>query len=132
MTWLEEHPTHYDWAPHVQAIVDDVVSWYFTAANTYYDHPTWQGLDHVSVDFWGMGGRGDTIPWETGQAIADYVVSRAGEWGLKWIIWYGYENDGPSAWDWFTPPWDGSDDFAMHWDHVHCTFAEEWEQGWFW
>jgi len=107
------------WAvrPDVRAVAQTVSRKFGCSWNTYIDHPPGLGLDAVSVDFWGPGGRGDNLPPEKRRQIANYLKERTGFPRWRWIINgnHGQYADGTR----FTPPggplWNRG--------HVHITFS---------
>jgi hypothetical protein len=112
----EHHPTHHSWRPDVRAVVEYIESRFSTAANTYNDHPVGWGLDNVSVDFWGLGGRGDPIDPNVGQEIVEFLFNDPNLLWFRWLIWQGWIWEHTLGWQ----PYD--DPFDMHFDHVHLTF----------
>lgn len=106
---------HWNWAPRARKLVDYIIGRWYTRLNTYYDHPTGWGLDHVSIDCWDMQGRGYALAKSIGDPIATYLVNNANQWGVRWVIWYGRIWTPANGWQKYTDPYD------MHYDHVHVT-----------
>ncbi len=115
--------THYNWRWDVADLVARVESEFWTAANTYFDHPTGWGLDHVSVDFWSPDGRGWDIDPGVGDQIVNYIWHDPNPPWLRWYIWQGViwvcpvPGDASQCYSYFY-----EDPFDQHFDHVHCTF----------
>lgn len=124
MAWIDEHWTHYNWRWDVAELAHRVENLFATAANTYNDHPTGQGLDAVSVDFWSPWGRGSDIDTGVGFAIVNYVWNDPNPPWIRWYIWQGWEYDVPYDWigsgNYISYPYE--DPFDQHFDHVHFTF----------
>lgn len=106
---------HWNWAPRARKLVDYIISIWYTRLNTYHDHPTGWGLDHVSIDCWDMKGRGYALAKSIGDPIATYLVKNANTWGVRWVIWWGRIWTPANGWKAYTDPSD------MHYDHVHVT-----------
>jgi hypothetical protein len=113
-------PTRYVWTPPVRE-VNRKVSKRFPAArpNTYIAHP-WRGWSRVSVDWWGIGGRGHAIPTETGWSLLHYIMNLPGKPFIRHTIyqhqlWTSY--GGYSLWR----EHDHSGDLR----HVHVTYWKE-------
>ena len=99
---------HRNWRSDVRALVEyieswwwwsyDTQSWTYTVANTYDDHPiVWPwlspwDLDYVSVDFWGPGGRGDTIDYSLGNRIIRFIWYETGPYP-PWIRYYIWQRE---------------------------------------
>jgi hypothetical protein len=106
---------HWNWARRVRALVDYIISIWYTRLNTYYDHPTDWGLDHVSIDCWDVKGRGYSLAESIGDQTSEYLVANANYWGVRWVIWWGWIWTPASGWQRYTDP------LNMHYDHVHVT-----------
>jgi len=122
-------PTHFGWRGDVAALVADIESRFSTFGNTYFDHPTGWGLDHVSVDFWapfigwdGVSGRGNNIDFNVGEAILDYVfndpIVGPNPPYVRWYIWQGWMWVWDGTWTWYCD----IDPLDCHFDHLHFTF----------
>jgi hypothetical protein len=109
--------THYMWRPDCERVVRAAEKRFpRTKANTYYGHP-FPGWGHQSADFWGVGGRGDSIPEHTGELLLDWLMEL--EWGPNirhtifrhslWTSFGGYS------------PWP-ADDHSGALRHVHVTW----------
>lgn len=100
----------------VRRVAIETCSRFRTTWNTYENHPPGLGLDEVSVDFWGPGGRGDRLGRLTRRRIARYLRRRKGAPHYRWIIngQRGYYPSGAR----FTPPG------GAEWNagHVHVTY----------
>ena len=100
----------------VRALVDNVKARWAVSANTYVGHA---GGEENSVDFWGLGGRGDPIEKAVGSAIHAHLIQTYP--AINWIIWDGIYTgpDGtypdPSGWG--------------HYDHVHVTIGSSDSEG---
>ncbi len=90
--------THWNWRPDVAEVVHQVERKFPTVkANTYTNHP-WVGWDRQSVDFWGLGGRGDPIDYRDGLAVRAYLMGLPGAPHIRhtiymnklWTSWGGY------------------------------------------
>ena len=128
-------PTHFNWRWDVANLVASVQNSFFTLGNTYFNHPTGQWLDAVSVDFWspfigwdGVSGRGNDIDPGVGHQIVDFVWfnhdgNPENPW-VRWYIWQGWEYDQPWEWrgtgNYISYPYPDPND--QHFDHVHFTF----------
>lgn len=110
-------PTHYRWRFDVQLVVDKIHRRFPNVlCNTYVDHP-WEGWDHLSIDVWGVGGRGWRIRKETGYEVRRFVMKLPGKPLIRhtiyehalWTRWGGY-----SFW--------APDDHSDEWRHFHVTY----------
>jgi phage-related minor tail protein len=71
---------------------------------------------HRAFDF--MVGTGNV---SKGNAIANYLISHAGEYGLKGLIWNARKNYG-GGWAPYLHPGGARDATSQHLDHVHAEF----------
>jgi hypothetical protein len=79
--------TEYSWRPDVAAVVRQIESRFpRVRANTYQDHP-WPSWDRVSVDFWGLGGRGDPLGIRLGEDVRSYLLSISAGVAIRHWIW---------------------------------------------
>jgi hypothetical protein len=56
-----------------------------------------------------------------GNAVSNYLIQHAGEFGLKGLIWNAQKNFG-AGWGPYRHPGGGTSDTLMHRDHVHAEF----------
>lgn len=120
-SYVDLHPSRWDtvWRSDIEALARKMVDKYGCTANTYWWHPPELGLDSVSVDFWGKGGRGDWIPYEMGQAIFEEIFNDPNPPWIRYCIWQGTMY---GAWNnWQGEPY-GADEFSYHNDHPHFSF----------
>lgn len=109
--------TRYFFREDVAAVVAKVRTNFPQArANTYICHP-WCGWGPVSVDWWGIGGRGDPIPEQLGLRIRAYIMELPGLPNIRhtifehwlWTSWGGYS-------------WWAAEDHSGWLRHLHCTY----------
>ncbi len=75
--------------------------------------------DHARYRAWDfMVGLGNVAK---GNAISSYLLGRAGDIGLKYLIWNAMRNSG-SGWQPYSHPGGGTSPTLMHRDHVHASF----------
>ena len=118
-SYLDLHPTRFSWTTQVEAVARYLVDNYDCSVNTYVDHPPGWGLDSVSLDIWGPGGRGDQVNDSGDAGFWDIFNNGEPPW-IRWCIRDGYIWDDYYGWRvyWDNDPW--SD--AGHWQHRHITF----------
>lgn len=109
--------THYNVREDVHELAVQVAGRYGLSWNTYEDHPPGMALDHVSVDFWGPGGRGDMLGPKKRRTVSRHLRNRIRGPRWRWVINgnRGYYPGGGT----FTPPG------GAEWNagHVHVTYA---------
>ena len=110
------HPTHHRVRRKVRREANRIQRLGASRWNTYYDHPVGYGLDDVSVDHWGEGGRGTRIKESVGNAIVQRVLNRRQKYPVAWLIWF--RRIWTPAWGW--QPYNGWS--GAHEDHVHVTY----------
>jgi hypothetical protein len=109
VTYIDDHPTNFNWAPAVAQRVREVQAhhpWQ-TYINTYLDHPPhfqvprrWPFgyYSSHSFDVWGRGGhsketysgyRGKTLPKDIGDKIWHAIFFADHGPSIDWIIWQG-------------------------------------------
>jgi hypothetical protein len=109
--------THYRWRADVARTVQQVHRRFSPiSANTYVAHP-WPGWSHVSVDYWGPGGRGDPIREDIGREIREFLFDLPGAPMIRHTIfqhqlWTSY--GGVSYWR--------PDDHSGALRHLHVTY----------
>lgn len=109
--------THFTWRADVAAVVHKVLARFpAVTANTYIDHP-WPGWDGQSVDFWGAGGRGDPLGFETAKTIRAFLFNLPGpplirHTILRHRLWTSF--GGWSLWS--------SADHSGRLQHLHVTY----------
>jgi hypothetical protein len=121
-SYIDIHPTRYNWRSDVEEVACYLVGNYDVWCNTYVDHPPGWGLDIVSMDVWHSGGRGYTIdPWE-GQAVFDDIYDNA-PWtpAIWWTIWWGEMWSIGGGWE--AAPGGPPDSDPGHFSHIHFTFV---------
>jgi len=109
-------PTHWNVRPDVREVAQRIADRYGCTWNTYLDHPPGSGLDRVSVDFWGPGGRGDHLGRFKRRRITRHLRLRSGHPRWLWII-NGRRGYLPSGGRF--SPFGGA---AWNRGHVHVTF----------
>lgn len=124
-SYIDLHPTRYNWRADVEEVARYLVDTYGIWANTYVGHPPPELVggvyyDTVSLDGWDYSGRGNPISYELGNT-AFYDIFNNGEppW-IRWCIWQGWIWDDWSGWQKY---WDY--DFwsdGQHVNHFHITF----------
>lgn len=113
---LEHHYTHWNVRADLYENAQAVSGRFGTTWNSYYDHPPGYNLDHRSVDFWGLNGRGDPLPEGVGDPLVAWVVGESVNITVQWLIWFGWIWTPEDGWSPY-PGWQGT-----HHDHVHVTF----------
>lgn len=108
-------PTHWNVRDDLAEFANRFSSRNNLSWNSYRDHPPGMGLDYVSVDFWGPGGRGDRLALHRMRDLARSLRRSKTVPPWRWIIagnkgWY----PGGAT---FTPP-GGAEANA---GHVHIT-----------
>jgi hypothetical protein len=79
--------TEYGWRPDVARVVRRLEAEFpRVRANTYEDHP-WESWDRVSVDFWGLGGRGDPLGIRMGERLRSSLWQLSGLPPVRHTIW---------------------------------------------
>lgn len=78
--------TAWDVKPYVRVLATLVTHKFDCSWNTYDDHPPGYGLDDVSVDFWGMGGRGDFLSRRKRRRITRFLRHGQHVPAWRWII----------------------------------------------
>lgn len=136
-SYIDDHPTHWDWLAPVARAVNRVQGKlpYQTWAGSYVWHPPYDPpnitirYDALSADLWGgglwngkyAGYRGKPIGFEVGQEAFRALWRDPYGPLIHWIIW----NNG--MWirgrGWSAAPWGPPDSDAAHVKHVHCTFV---------
>lgn len=140
MSYVDDHPTNFLWAPAVARRVRIVQQRhpYRTYINTYFDHPPGYGAwpvgfyDDVSFDVWGGGGgaenyagyRGKLLPLHLGNQIFTELFNAPVGPPIDWIIWQGAmwwapTSGGPG---WTEAPWGPPDSDPGHYRHIHVTY----------
>ena len=136
-SYIQDHPTHFNWRQDVANLVRRVQSKFpnQTYANTYVWHPpkspptiTVQ-YDAVSVDFWGggvvngkyVGYRGKPIGTALGHQVWKALWNDPNLPNISWIIWNG--NMWVRGVGWKSAPWGPADSDAGHFKHIHVTYV---------
>jgi hypothetical protein len=110
-------PTHHNVKPAVRHEANIIVARCGGTWNTYYDHPQGMSLDSTSVDFWGPRGRGRRIGRRRGGRVKSLAFSRSRVLPIRWLIWRGEIWQPGTGWRRY---WD---EYDLHYDHVHITYA---------
>lgn len=112
-----EGATRHTWDSDVREVVQRTLKRFpHVTANTYVCHP-FCGWERRSADFWGAGGRGDSIPQHTGEILVDFLLDLPGR---PFIRHYIYQHTlwtsfgGYSRWS--------RDDHSGILRHVHVTY----------
>jgi hypothetical protein len=109
-------PTHWNVRYDVRGFAARMVRHFGGTWNTYEDHPPGMGLDAVSVDFWGIGGRGDKLRSRRIRRMARRALHMEERPQIRLMIaerriWTPAEGWHPHRYD---PAWDDG--------HLHVTF----------
>jgi predicted chitinase len=120
-SYIDTHPTRYNWRSDVEAVARYLVDNYDVWVNTYVDHPPGWGADERSLDVWASGGRGYTIDPAVGQAAFDDIFNNGKEPWINWVIWWGSMWSIGGGWEGAPPGPPDSD--PGHYGHVHITFV---------
>lgn len=88
-SYIDIHPTRYNWRSDVEEVARYLVDTYGVWCNTYVDHPPGWGLDIVSMDVWDPAGRGYNIDSAVGQAVFDDIFNNGKQPWINWVIWWG-------------------------------------------
>ncbi len=139
-TYIQDHPTHFDWRPDVRALVRKYRSEFPWQAywNTYYYHPPYnppaitRRYDAQSFDVWGggvvngvyRGYRGKPLNPELGDRIWRRIWHDPEGPRIWWVIWAGkmYVSPAFGGRGWGPAPSGPPDSDPGHWKHIHCTF----------
>jgi hypothetical protein len=109
--------THYHWTPPVRRVVQRTLrSFPRLSANTYRGHP-FPGWGPYSIDFWGLGGRGDPISSDLAWSSADFLLNLEVSPKIRhiivehsiWTSWGGWS-------EWRPDDHDGAE------RHTHITY----------
>src|SRR5215213_3032436 len=114
------HYTHWDVEPHVREKAEDCVVRFGGSLNTYFDHPPGYGLDSVSVDIWGRGGRGAPLPEADGDACVSWILGQWAPEQIQWLIWWGWIWTPGGRWQVYSG-WQGAHRGADA--HIHTTYV---------
>ncbi len=136
-SYIDEHPTHFNWRWDVKAMVDRVQSkWpWLTYVNTYTWHPPYdppaitKKYDALSFDVWGggvsngryTGYRGKALPDYLHTQIFDYLFNYPGNPNIDWILTNGWMWSRWGGWSRYNPPDPYNADMG-HFRHLHVTF----------
>ena len=129
--YVRDFPTHYLWRERVKAIAEKTVNlqrfqrriW----INTYRLHPPAFPHEHISMDVWGFGGRGDPLPQALGAEVFRHLFRDPDPPDVWWCIYRGrmfvrnaltFE----THWEPAPPGPPGSD--ANHDQHMHFTYLQ--------
>ena len=127
VTYVREHPTNYIWRASIERLTARLVNmdrfykkiW----INTYKGHPPGWNRDTTSLDVWGFGGRGDTLPPEIGKQVFDVIFEDPNPPNIWWTIYRGeIWKRVTGAWEPFSegPP----DSDPRHDNHIHVTYLD--------
>ena len=129
-SYMDMHPTRYEWEPHVARLVRKLY-WEMGGpdeihVNTYFDHPPddhpreWPVgfFDRLSLDVWGPGGRGDPVGHAKGERAFNLIWNDRGRPYVDWIVWERILLDREAG---FVPTPYGRNPFEWHEDHLHLT-----------
>jgi hypothetical protein len=89
--YFRDHPTHYEWVARVSRRAHRLVNakdfrgkiWVVT----YFKHPPAFPREHLSMDVWGYGGRGDPIDEDLGYRVFDWLFNDPRPPDVWWCIW---------------------------------------------
>jgi predicted chitinase len=126
-SYVDQHPTRYDWVASVEKLARDLCKNFPVWCNTYYGHPPPEivgGVDYslVSMDVWNPGGRGDTLDWNVHTQVCDYVMNDPNPPYLAWVCSKYYLWTPGGGWTWYSNDESPATDYA-HIYHLHMTFA---------
>jgi hypothetical protein len=122
-SYIDLHPTRYNWRPDVEELARYLVDNYDVWCNTYVDHPPGWSADERSIDVWGPGGRGHAIDPAVGQAVFNYVFDNPNPPSIHWTIWWGWMWSRAGLWEPAPegPAIDPTD--PGYYRHIHYTFV---------
>ncbi len=141
MSYIQDHPTHFNWRPDVKAVVKRLQArWpWQTWIGTYLWHPPYDPpaitirYDARSLDVWGggivngvyRGKRGKPLPAELGKKIWDFLWNMPGKPDIYWIIYRGrmWVNPRYGGRGWGPSPPGPPDSDSGHWNHIHITYV---------
>lgn len=95
-SYVEQHPTHFDWRDDVKALVDKVESEFDDIyINTYWNHPPIpENYDNryepVSLDVWNSDGRGCALDWTLHDEVLNYLFDDPHPPNIRWYLSKGY------------------------------------------
>lgn len=141
MSYIDDHPTNFNWRSDVQGVVNRVQKkWpWKTYINTYWWHPPYnppaivERFDSRSFDVWGGGGtgqgsysgyRGKPLPVELGKQIFDFIFNNPNPPNINWTIYRGrmWWNPVTGGHGWQASPPGPADSDPGHYNHIHVTF----------
>ena len=136
MSYISQHPTHFNWRSDVKRVVDKVqAKWpWKTYINTYYWHPPYdppaitKRYDATSFDVWGgglyngkyTGYRGKPLPDDLHEQIFNYIFNMPGAPYINWILTNGWMWQG-GRWTRYDPYDPYNADMGHH-RHIHVTY----------
>ncbi len=143
MSYIDDHPTSFDWRPDVRALVKKYQSEfpYKTYINTYWYHPPYdppsitRRYDAQSFDVWGggldrngqyMGYRGRALAPTLGDNIFKRIWNDPEGPRIWWIIYKGrmWVNPALGGRGWGPSPWGPPDSDPEHYKHIHVSFED--------
>jgi hypothetical protein len=131
--YIRDFPTHYEWVARVSRRAHQLVNaedfrekiW----VNSYVKHPPAFPREHLSLDVWGSGGRGDPIGEDLGHRVYDRLFNNPHAPDVWWCIWQNrmYVRDPRTFEEEFrsAPPGPPGSD-PKHELHLHVSYFE-WE-----
>lgn len=129
--YVRDFPTHYEWAARVSRRAHRLVNaedfrgkiW----VTTYLKHPPAFPREHLSLDVWGSGGRGDPIGEDLGHRVYDRLFNDPHPPDVWWCIWQNrmYVRDPQTFEEEFksAPPGPPGSD-PKHEFHLHVSYLE--------
>jgi hypothetical protein len=83
--------THHRVVPHVRVAAEEVVRRFGGSWNTYHLHglPPAKG-EHYTVDYWGVGRRGDPLGEHRGDAMCSWILGQHQVRPVRILIWWSW------------------------------------------
>lgn len=122
-SYVERHPTRYNWVASVERLARDLCNNFPVWCNTYVQHPPdYPDHEWYSIDVWNPGGRGYWLDTNVHMQVRDHVMDDPDPPMLAWVCSF-YEIWTPDVgWRWFSNDTDPATDYA-HVYHLHMSFA---------
>src|SRR5215211_918322 len=129
--YVRDHPTHYEWVARVSRRAHHLVNaedfyrriWVVT----YFQHPPAFPREHLSMDVWGWGGRGDPIGTDLGYRVFERHFTERRPPDVWWCIWQNrmYVRNAQTFEEHFEPAPSGpAGSDAKHELHLHFSYLE--------
>lgn len=121
-SYVQKHPTHFNWDNDVKRLVDRYEEEYYGKIyiNTYKDHPPGHWWDSRSLDVWHSDGRGYALPKHLGDQVLERIFNDPDPPYIRYCIWQGYIWERGKGWIKYWDDNPSSD--GGHYKHIHVTY----------